>query len=210
MLSQMQAMARPCAYDRDDLLRCATALFWERGFAGTSVDDVVRATGVSRSSLYAAFPDKSALFLAALEHYLDTVTRAKLERLAQGGRAALAIKKFLLDIAGERASANAPAHGCLLTNTAVEIGAGGEKVAESVRQAFARLERALAARLEQAREQGDLSANTDPKQFARQLVALVQGLRVMTRLGVEPRVARDAVRSALAPLQQPTRDAAEQ
>lgn len=57
-------MARPCAYDRDDLLRCATALFWERGFAGTSVDDVVRATGVSRSSLYAAFPDKSALFPA--------------------------------------------------------------------------------------------------------------------------------------------------
>jgi len=193
-------MARPCAYDRDDLLRCATALFWERGFAGTSVDDVVRATGVSRSSLYAAFPDKSALFLGALEHYLDTVTRAKLERLAQGGRAALAIRRFLLDIADERPSANAPVHGCLLTNTAVEIGAGEEDIAELVRKAFARLERALVARLDEAQWQGDLGADTDTKQFARQLVALIQGLRVMTRLGMEPRVARDAVRSALAPL----------
>jgi TetR/AcrR family transcriptional regulator, transcriptional repressor for nem operon len=198
----MSTMARPCAYDREDLLRCATALFWERGFAGTSVDDVVRATGVSRSSLYAAFPDKSALFLAALEHYLDTVTRAKLERLAQGGRAAPAIKRFLLDIADERPSANAPAHGCLLTNTAVEIGAGAEEIPELVRKAFARLERALAARLEEAQLQGDLGVDNDTKQFARQLVALIQGLRVMTRLGMEPRVACDAVRSALAPLRQ--------
>jgi TetR/AcrR family transcriptional repressor of nem operon len=198
----MRVMARPCTYDRDDLLRCATALFWKRGFAGTSVDDVVRATGVSRSSLYAAFPDKSALFLAALEHYLDTVTRTNLERLAQGGKAALAIQRFLLGIADERLSANAPAHGCLLTNTAVEIGASEETIAELARKAFTRLERALTARLDEARQQGDLSADTDPKQFARQLVALIQGLRVITRLGMEPRMARDAVRSALAPLRQ--------
>jgi len=203
-------MARPCAYDRSELLRCATALFWERGFAGTSVDDVVQATGVSRSSLYAAFPDKNALFLAALEHYLDTVTRAKLERLARGEKAAPAIRRFLQDIAEQRPSANAPAHGCLLTNTAVEIGAGQEKVAACVRHAFERLERALAARLEEAHQQGDLSADTDPRQFARQLLALIQGLRVMTRLGMEPRMARDAVRSALAPLRQPDRDAAEE
>lgn len=198
----MQAMARPCAYDRDNVLRSATALFWERGFAGTSVDDVVRATGVSRSSLYAAFPDKRALFLAALEYYLDTVTRAKLERLSQGETAAVAIKRFLLDIAEERPSANAPAHGCLLTNTAVEIGAREEEIAGLVRKAFARLQRALAARLEEAQQQGDLRTDADPGQFARQLVALIQGLRVMTRLGMEPRVARDAVRSAIAPLEQ--------
>lgn len=193
-------MARPSAYDRDELLRCATALFWERGFSGTSVDDIVQATGVSRSSLYAAFPDKSALFLAVIEHYLDTVTRGKLERLARGERAASAIRRFLKDIAEERPSADGPAHGCLLTNTAVEIGSGEERIAQSVRQAFARLERALAERLEEVRRQGDLQPDADPRRFARQLVALVQGLRVMTRLGVEPGVVRDAVRSALAPL----------
>jgi TetR/AcrR family transcriptional repressor of nem operon len=195
-------MARLCAYDREELLRSATRLFWERGFAGTSVDDVVQATGVSRSSLYNAFPDKRALFLAALGHYLDTVTHAKLERLALGQRAAPAIRRFLLEIADERPSANAPAHGCLLTNTAVEIGAREEEIAELIRKTFGRLERALAARLEEVRQQGDLPEDTDPKQFARQLLTLIQGLRVMTRLGMEPRVARDAVRSALAPLRQ--------
>jgi TetR/AcrR family transcriptional repressor of nem operon len=62
------------------------------------------------------------------------------------------------------------------------------------------MELALALRLKEAREQGDLSEDTDPDQFARQLLVLLQGLRVMTRLGVEPRQLRDAVLSALAPL----------
>jgi len=67
----------------------------------------------------------------------------------------------------------------------------------------------LVGRLEEARQQGDLAAGTDPQQFARQLLALVQGLRVMTRLGIEARVARDAVRSALTPLRQSDSEAAE-
>ena len=201
-------MARPCGYDRDDVLRRATALFWERGFASTSIDDVVCATGVSRSSLYAAFPDKGALFLAALDHYLDTVTRTNLDRLTQGERAAPAIRTFLLHIAGQRPQPNAPLHGCLLTNTAAELGAAHADVAECVRAAFARLEQALAARLKEAHRQGDLSEDTDPKQLARQLVALIQGLRVMSKIGVEPRLLRDAVQSALAPLRRPDRDAA--
>ena len=107
-------MSRPCAYDRDEMLCRATALFWERGFSNTSVDDIVQATGVNRSSLYTAFADKNALFLASLEHYLETVTRAKLEGLARGESAATAIRRFLRDIAHERPTANAPAHGCLL------------------------------------------------------------------------------------------------
>lgn len=193
-------MARPCSYDRQALLGCAVALFWERGFAGTSVDDIVQASGVSRSSLYAAFPDKDALFVAALEHYIDTVTNAKLEQLARGERAAPAIRQFLLALAAEKPSANAPAHGCLLTNAAVEIGSGQERVAGCVRTAFARLERTLTIRLQQARAQGDLADGVEPKRLARQLVTFIQGLRVMTRLAVEPRALREAVDSALAPL----------
>jgi TetR/AcrR family transcriptional regulator, transcriptional repressor for nem operon len=193
-------MARTRAYDRDALLRRSMELFWARGFAGVSIDDIVAASGVSRSSLYAAFPDKTALFSAVLEHYLDAVTRTNLERLGEGDSAAAAIRRFLLGLADQRASAGAPAHGCLLTNTAAELGAEPKAVARLVSGAFRRMEKALARRIEEARRQGDLSAGTDPRQFARQLVALIQGLRVMSRLGMEPRLLRDAVRSALAPL----------
>jgi TetR/AcrR family transcriptional repressor of nem operon len=196
-------LARTPAYDRDDFLRRLTALFWARGFARVSIDEIVESTGVSRSSLYAAYPDKTALFVAALEHYLGTVTRANLERLGEGENAALAIRRFLLHVAGQRPAPGAPTHGCLLTNTATELGAE-PRVARLVSGAFRRMERALARRLEQARRQGDLSPATEPGQFARQLVTLIQGIRVMTRLGAEPRVVHDAVRSALAPLRAKT------
>jgi TetR/AcrR family transcriptional repressor of nem operon len=179
-------------------------LFWARGFAGVSIDDIVAATGVSRSSLYAAFPDKTALFAAVLEHYLSAVTRANLERLGEGENAALAIRRFFEHLADQRPHSRAPAHGCLLTNTAAELGSEPEAVARLVSGAFRRMEKALARRLEEARQQGDLLAATDPRQFARQLVALIQGLRVMSRLRLEPRVLRDAVRSALAPLRDRT------
>jgi TetR/AcrR family transcriptional repressor of nem operon len=193
-------MARTRTYDQTDLLRRSMELFWARGFAGVSIDDIVAATGVSRSSLYAAFPDKTALFTAVLEHYVGAVTRANLERLAAGENAAAAIRRFFLHLADQRPRARAPAHGCLLTNTAVELGAEPAAVARLVSGAFRRMEKALTQRLEEARRQGDVPAAIDTRRFARQLVALIQGLRVMSRLGMEPRLLRDAVRSALAPL----------
>jgi TetR/AcrR family transcriptional repressor of nem operon len=193
-------MARTRVYDRDDLLRHTTGLFWARGFAGVAIDDIVQATGVSRSSLYASFPDKTALFIATIEHYLATVTSANLQRLRQGDNAALAIRGFLLQLAGQRPERGARAHGCLLTNTAAELGSEPEAVANLVSKAFRRMERALALRLREAKRQGDLAEAVNATRFARQLVALIQGLRVMTRLGVGNQVLRDAVQSALAPL----------
>jgi hypothetical protein len=105
-----------------------------------------------------------------------------------------------LQLAGQRPERGARAHGCLLTNTAAELGSEPEAVANLVSKAFRRMERALALRLREAKRQGDLAEAVNATRFARQLVALIQGLRVMTRLGVGNQVLRDAVQSALAPL----------
>ena len=50
-------------------------LFWEKGFEGTSKRELMEATGIASQSLYNAFGDKRALFLAALEHYAESMTR---------------------------------------------------------------------------------------------------------------------------------------
>src|SRR5690242_21022003 len=62
---------RPRAYDPADALARAAAQFWKAGYAGTSLDDLVAATGMNRPSLYAAFGDKRELYLKTLEHYRD-------------------------------------------------------------------------------------------------------------------------------------------
>ncbi len=63
-------MGRPKGFERQDVLQKAIQVFWKKGFADTSVQDLEKATGVNKSGLYSEFNDKQDLFLACLEHYI--------------------------------------------------------------------------------------------------------------------------------------------
>lgn len=67
---------RPRTFDPADALKAASERFRTRGYAGTSLDDLVDATGLARPSLYAAFGDKRALYLAALDRTIDRVGKS--------------------------------------------------------------------------------------------------------------------------------------
>ncbi len=62
---------RPAVFDRDLALRAAMTLFWERGYEGTSFDDLIAAMGISASSFYNSFGSKEALYCEATKSYLD-------------------------------------------------------------------------------------------------------------------------------------------
>jgi len=64
-------MGRPKNFSREDVLRKAIPLFWERGFADTSVQDLEKATGVNKSGLYSEFASKEEIFLESLKYYLS-------------------------------------------------------------------------------------------------------------------------------------------
>src|SRR6202030_156629 len=65
-------MARPREFDREEALECATGVFWAKGYASTSTDELLAAMGIGRQSLYNTFQDKRALYLEALERYQRT------------------------------------------------------------------------------------------------------------------------------------------
>jgi TetR/AcrR family transcriptional regulator, copper-responsive repressor len=65
-------MGRPRNFSRDEVLEKAMPVFWKRGFADTSLQDLERATGVNKSGLYTEFRDKEDLFVACLRHYLES------------------------------------------------------------------------------------------------------------------------------------------
>src|SRR3954468_23356906 len=62
---------RPRAYDPDQALKRVAEVFWRTGYDGASLDDLATATGMNRPSLYAAFGDKSELYLKTLARYRD-------------------------------------------------------------------------------------------------------------------------------------------
>ena len=88
-------MGRPAGYDPQQLIRQARDLFWRRGFDAVSVADVEQATGVGRSSIYHAHGNMRGLFDAAVEDYLDTVVRPRLQPLTTDPVAPEAILDFL-------------------------------------------------------------------------------------------------------------------
>ncbi len=66
-------MARPRAFDETDVVAAAQDRFWSFGYAATSLDDLVKATGLSKGSIYNTFSDKHTLYLRTFERYCDDI-----------------------------------------------------------------------------------------------------------------------------------------
>ena len=188
-------MARPKAYDETAMLDRAMEVFWARGFDGTSIQNLVGKTGVNRGSLYGAYPDKRALFVASIRRYLDLVVEDNVRRLLAVEPAGDAVRQFFLQLV--EAPLERLRRGCLLTNSAVELGMEDAQVAALIRGAFRRVEQVFCARLVEAKRVGQLTDGVQPEALARLLITVLQGIRVMSRVGADRVAMRDAVKSAL-------------
>ena len=111
-------MVRPREFDRDAALDRAMQVFWAKGFAATSTEDLVAAMGIGRQSLYNAFGDKQALFARALERYLDCTTRDRLRRYETALPPKEAILQFFAEIIDHSIN-DRKRKGCFLVNSAL-------------------------------------------------------------------------------------------
>src|SRR2546423_14024843 len=115
---------RPRAYDPQVALARAAEVFWKAGYAGTSLDDLVEATGMNRPSLYAAFGDKRDLYLKTLEHYRDESLALARAALADDPPLRVLLKRFY-DKALELYLEGGP-RGCYSIGTAATVAAVGD------------------------------------------------------------------------------------
>ena len=91
-------------------------LFWRQGVAATGIQDVVAATGLNRSSLYATFGGKQDLYLAALRRYIDSRSQPTFHRLADDDRGLPAIADFFAGLIEARCSGEYARWGCMVAN----------------------------------------------------------------------------------------------
>lgn len=174
-------MARPREYHPGTVLDRAVEAFWTHGYAGTSIDDLVTATGLHRGSLYAAFGDKRGLFLAALDRYAATVVPRWLAVLRRPGPPLDGVRGFLAMVT-EYAAADARRRGCLLANAAVELAPHDAEVSRRIGAHLGRIEDALAETLGRARTAGEIAPAAEPRALARFLLCAVEGLLVLGKL----------------------------
>jgi len=92
----MAVVGRPRGFDRDVALEAAMFLFWRKGFAAASMNDLCDAMSVRSPSLYAAFDSKEALYLEAFEHYVRTQGPPIWDKLGEGASARASIENLLI------------------------------------------------------------------------------------------------------------------
>lgn len=194
-------MARTKEFDPDAALQSALELFWERGYAATSLADLVEHLGVARASLYATFGDKRALYEKALARYREQHSSPIVESLSQPGPALPAVRALVRRFADEASDEVRRRKGCFVVNAAVECSSHESAAARVVEANFESLETALTSALLRARAQGELPADREPRALARMLVVLLQGTRVVGMSAHCPARLRDATEQALALLE---------
>jgi TetR/AcrR family transcriptional regulator, transcriptional repressor for nem operon len=169
---------RPRSFDVDAAVERAMGVFWSRGYHATALPDLLRATKLSRGSLYAAFGDKHSLFLRALDRYIaDAVTRMDVE-LAPRREPIDALRAYLAGYVDRTSGANGR-RGCLLVATAMELAGQDAEIGRRVAGFFRAMEARLADALSRAKVAGKLADGVDPASAAKILVCFVEGLRVV-------------------------------
>jgi TetR/AcrR family transcriptional repressor of nem operon len=186
----------PKLFDPDEALVRARDVFWRRGYDGAGVSELAETLGVGRKSLYDTFGSKRALFLRALESYTDTVIERICGRLEHPeGSAIENLERALRKLAAYHASGESD--GCLLGVAMAQADRADTELAQVLRGYLQRLERAFEGALARAQKEGDLAPRVRPKDAARHLVALTQGMALLGRVSATSAVQRSIVRSAL-------------
>ena len=163
----------PKQFDRDEALSRAVDVFWTQGYLGTSVEDLLEAMELSRSSMYATFGDKKALFLEALQVWIDEQIAQFVEALRGPGSLLERVgRAFQQRHDAQKALGNA---GCLFGNTVAEGGMDDPEIARVLDTFVRRGERILVSTFEEAVAAGELPKGTDARALALFFITLSQG-----------------------------------
>lgn len=167
-------------FEESDVIEQTMALFWEKGYAATSISDITAATGIKRGSLYNAFNGKEDLFLQALLKYDNERRRKVLRQLESLDDPREAIYRFF-DRIVETSLADPHRRGCMLVNTSLDYGQHTEAAQKVVTDAFKELTDFFERLIERGQTRGDIPQTVAPVTTANALLAYLVGIRVLGR-----------------------------
>ena len=193
----MAVIGRPRGFDRDAALEAAMYLFWRKGFAATSMNDLCDAMGLNSPSIYAAFGSKEALYLEAVEHYARTQGPPVWDKLAEGATARAGIENLLIAATDSLPKSRATPAGCMAVLAAV----GDEwptAIARVVKKVRLEMLGMLRSRLENAVAKGELPTSTEIDGLSRFYLSVFQGMAIQARDGASQAELKAVAATAMA------------
>jgi TetR/AcrR family transcriptional repressor of nem operon len=191
-------MPRPKEFDPDAAAQEAMETFWERGYAATSVNDLLAEMGLNRGSLYGTFGDKKQLFLAALDKYEAQRGHELRDMLEERpGRSAKAALVDFVHMAANCCTSEEGRRGCLAGKAAMELAPHDTDVANWLRKFHRRNIDLLARTIMRGQEQGEIKRDLDPRAAARFLLNAMAGLRLLGTMSPSDAEVADVVKLTL-------------
>ncbi len=173
-------MARTKDFDENEVLTKAIQLFWHKGYNATSMQDLVDALGISRSSLYDTYTDKHTLFLKALESY-QLAGNAKINEIVDQSVSAKETVIKLMELATNDLIGDKQQKGCFMVNAEVEVAPHDQEVSKLVCQNEQQMEAAFFQVIKKGQQSGEIKNSQDALVLAKFIFNAVKGMQVTAK-----------------------------
>ncbi len=173
-------MPRRREFIEDQVLDAAMHLFWAKGYPGTSMQDIVDATGLQGPSLYNAYGNKRSLFNVVLARYSEQVMVRFVKTIEDAPTARSAIERLLKAIVKQHFDPATPG-GCLVGLAAQECRLHDTDTQAAVAKEFRKLDDAICSRLSKDKSEGEFSDDLDPRGTSTAIVSICAGLLTLGR-----------------------------
>ncbi|MCB1947657.1 TetR/AcrR family transcriptional regulator [Nitrosomonas sp.] len=191
---------RPLGYDPEEMLETAMQLFWTGGYDATSLDDILSAANISKSSFYHMFGSKQQLFERCLGRYCDRQLALIEDGLQQSSTGRDFIEALLYGLVDAARKKEERYKGCFVTNTIYEFVDRDENISKLISGTLAQHNQLLQAAIKKGQAEGLITKQKTPKVLASFLMCSIAGIRTMIFAKVEIDQLVDAVDVALAAL----------
>ena len=193
-------VGRPREFDTQEALDKALAVFWEKGYEATSLQDLTRAMALSKSSFYDTFGSKHELFLAALDRYQTTVAAQRIAALRNSKKGAKGTIAGLFREVIEKMTTEGDRRGCFNSNCAAESAAQDPLVSSRVCSGQEDFEAAFLAVLRRGQQEGEIDSAKNAKALARFLASSLNGLILTAKGNPDPKTLKDIAKVTLSVL----------
>ena len=186
-------------FNKTKVLEAASTIFHQKGYNGTSIDEILKATGLSRSSLYDSFGDKHNLYLESLDFYktnenagLQTIDKKDLNPIQK-------IESVFNEVVNHLIN-NPNDNGCLMVNAAAEMSKQCEKTSQVICNNKEDVQELFNTWLKEAQQTNLLTLSKPLKTYGQFLFNTLCGLKVMSQSGAGKAELNNVVKVTLAAL----------
>ncbi len=168
-------------FDQEEVLRRARNLFWKKGYNATSMQDLVDHLGINRGSIYDTFGGKRSLYLQAIKNYILEVSRKVNKDITDSNGALEKLEAILGYSKSSALDKGMTEYGCLLVNSALEIGPVDEEVNQLILKDHENFRQIIKTILEEGQQAGEFKKSFDSLSMATFIHNSLIGIRVGQR-----------------------------